>query len=77
MECSGIVTKLLEPLLDVASIDYIDGKEQLLRIIRKDRAVGILLPPVKKSGLFETVARAGALPRKSFSMGKAIENASI
>jgi hypothetical protein len=35
--------------------------------------VGILLPPVKKSGLFETVARFGPLPRKSFSMGESVE----
>jgi hypothetical protein len=79
---TGIATELLQPLLDnfvkeqnldVASIDYIHGEEELLRIITKDSAVGIVLPPVKKSGLFETVARAGALPRKSFSMGEAIE----
>jgi hypothetical protein len=35
--------------------------------------VGILLPPVKKAGLFQTVARSGPLPRKSFSMGEGIE----
>ncbi|MDR2101904.1 MAG: DUF1015 domain-containing protein, partial [Treponema sp.] len=34
---------------------------------------GLLLPPIKKSGLFQTVARRGPLPRKSFSMGEAPE----
>ena len=34
---------------------------------------GILLPPVGKADLFATVARSGPLPRKSFSMGEAVE----
>jgi len=42
-----------------------EGKERM--------ATGILLPPVKKSGLFETVSRLGPLPRKSFSMGHSCE----
>jgi hypothetical protein len=65
------------------SIDYIHGEEELFRLAGEfhrngeppagRRAVGILLPPVKKNGLFETVARTGPLPRKSFSMGAAVE----
>jgi hypothetical protein len=53
------------------SIDYIHGAEELFRLAEDPEkpAAGILLPPVKKSGLFETVARTGPLPRKSFSMG--------
>ena len=81
---SGIATACLQPLLDrrlelaagggvSLSIDYIHGEEELFRLAAKDRAVGILLPPVKKAGLFETVARSGPLPRKSFSMGEAEE----
>jgi len=37
------------------------------------QAVGILLPPFRKQGLFETVAKRGPLPRKSFSMGESSE----
>jgi hypothetical protein len=80
---AGIATEALQPLLDrlVAGrndrIDYIHGTEELFRIAAgasgEKPAAGILLPPVKKSGLFETVARSGPLPRKSFSMGEATE----
>ncbi|MDR0386919.1 MAG: DUF1015 domain-containing protein [Treponema sp.] len=61
------------------SIDYIHGEEELFRLAEGSASskapvrTGILLPPVKKSGLFETVARSGPLPRKSFSMGEGIE----
>jgi hypothetical protein len=77
----GIATASLQPLLDQAlsnsalSIDYIHGEDELFRLASAaDKpAVGILLPPVQKAGFFETVARGGPLPRKSFSMGEAEE----
>ncbi|MDR3145715.1 MAG: DUF1015 domain-containing protein [Treponema sp.] len=58
------------------SIDYIHGEEELFRLAGPEApapALGILLPPIRKTGLFETVARSGPLPRKSFSMGEAVE----
>ncbi|MDR2402766.1 MAG: DUF1015 domain-containing protein [Spirochaetaceae bacterium] len=58
------------------SIDYIHGEEELFRLAGPGSpapALGILLPPIRKTGLFETVARSGPLPRKSFSMGEAGE----
>ena len=59
------------------SIDYIHGEEELFSIAGASTAAapaaGILLPPIEKQGLFETVARSGPLPRKSFSMGEALE----
>jgi hypothetical protein len=55
------------------SIDYIHGEKELFRLAESPSTVGILLPPVRKNGLFETVARSGPLPRKSFSMGEACE----
>ncbi|MDR2134996.1 MAG: DUF1015 domain-containing protein [Treponema sp.] len=84
---TGIVTAALQPLLDRfagGAIDYIHGEEELLRLAgarppavgqrpEERRAVGILLPPVRKENLFETVARSGPLPRKSFSMGESVE----
>jgi hypothetical protein len=82
----GLATVALQPLLDQfvaaggappagsVSIDYIHGGEELIRLATgKEPAVGILLPPIRKDGLFETVARSGPLPRKSFSMGEAVE----
>jgi hypothetical protein len=75
----GLVIDSLEPLLDrhfkhrPGSIDYIHGEEELFKLSAQSSAVGLLLPPVKKSGLFQTVARRGPLPRKSFSMGEAEE----
>ena len=72
----GISTASLQPLLDQAvsrnNIDYIHGEDELFRLAG-DNATGILLPPVQKDGFFETVARCGPLPRKSFSMGEAGE----
>jgi len=83
---AGIATACLQPLLDKYAgdnpqlIDYIHDEEELFRLsgeggqAEKGRKVaGILLPPVQKSGLFETVARLGPLPRKSFSMGHSVE----
>jgi hypothetical protein len=84
VETSGgkMATMDMEPLLDqlkkdfsALSIDYIHGAKELCRLAQEgqNNAVGILLPPVQKKGLFETVARYGNLPRKSFSMGEAEE----
>jgi len=83
---AGIATACLQPLLDKYAgdnpqlIDYIHDEEELFRLsgeggkAEQDRkTAGVLLPPVQKSGLFETVARLGPLPRKSFSMGHSIE----
>jgi hypothetical protein len=88
-EASGLATVSLQPLLDSftargegigggpPSIDYIHGEEELFRLAAGQQggrpASGILLPPIRKEGLFETVAQSGPLPRKSFSMGEACE----
>jgi len=82
----GIATACLQPLLDKYAkdnpqlIDYIHDEEELFRLSGEGgkadsgrKAAGLLLPPVQKSGLFETVARLGPLPRKSFSMGHSVE----
>jgi hypothetical protein len=75
----GLVIDALEPLLEgrfgdrPGSVDYIHGREELFRLAAQPSVTGLLLPPVKKSGLFRTIARRGPLPRKSFSMGEAEE----
>jgi hypothetical protein len=80
---TGIAAACLQPLLDKAActnengksfhIDYIHDKAELLRLTASAHNAGILLPPVLKSGLFDTVAVYGPLPRKSFSMGHSCE----
>lgn len=77
----GLAADRLQPLLDglvkaeaIRGMDYIHGAEALFHLVSASSGnAGVLLPPVRKSGLFETVARSGPLPRKSFSMGDARE----
>ena len=75
----GISTAPLQPLLDEyvknrkLEIDYIHDEDEVFRLAADGKASGILLPPIQKAGLFETVARFGPLPRKSFSMGHSCE----
>jgi hypothetical protein len=75
-------TAAVQPLLDKyiaehkgVSIDYIHGDAEVKRIAGdpSKKAVGIILPPIQKEGLFQTVGKGGPLPRKSFSMGEAPE----
>jgi hypothetical protein len=59
-------------------IDYIHGAAELKRICAEQiaqgkKVAGLLLPPLHKEGLFETVAKSGPLPRKSFSLGESYE----
>jgi hypothetical protein len=63
----------IDPLLANQKIDYIHGAEELFRLADLPSAAGILFPPFNKNGLFETIAKSGPLPRKSFSMGSACE----
>jgi hypothetical protein len=77
---AGIATACLQPLLDEFAgdkpqlIDYIHDEKELFRLaVPGERRAAILLPPVQKSGLFQTVGRFGPLPRKSFSMGHSCE----
>ncbi|MDR2149740.1 MAG: DUF1015 domain-containing protein [Spirochaetaceae bacterium] len=75
-----LVTVDLQPVLDKlisqygGSLDYIHGSSELFRLLETDqKSVGLVLPPVIKSGFFDTIAAYGPLPRKSFSMGEAEE----
>lgn len=52
-------------------IDYIHGEDVVRRLCADGSAIGFLLPSMKKSELFPTVIKDGALPRKTFSMGHA------
>ncbi len=52
-------------------IDYIHGDDTARALGEKPNCATVLLPPVEKSGLFVSVLKNGALPKKSFSMGNA------
>lgn len=53
------------------TVDYIHGEDVVKRLCGADNTIGFLLPSMKKSELFPTVIKDGALPRKTFSMGHA------
>ena len=69
----------LQPLLDEfcrqhgCTIDFIHGSDEVLKLARVQGTTALLLPPVDKASFFDTIARRGPLPRKSFSMGEASE----
>ncbi len=54
-------------------IDYIHGTKDTIRLGKTKNQTAILLPPIAKDSFFQTIARRGVLPRKSFSMGEASE----
>lgn len=55
------------------ALDYIHGSDVLLELAARPDHVGFLLPAMDKHDLFATVARDGATPRKTFSLGEAHE----
>ena len=54
-------------------VDYVHGDEIVTRLGSQPGNAGFFLPGMKKSELFKTVIIDGVLPRKTFSMGEAIE----
>lgn len=70
----------LQPRLDAwlrrhpeAEIEYIHGAEECRRLGEAPDRLPIILGEFRRDTLFETVAKNGALVRKSFSMGEAAE----
>ncbi len=56
-----------------AKIDYLHGTDVVDFLGRQPGNLGFALPGISKSDFFKTVVLDGALPRKTFSMGEAIE----
>lgn len=52
-------------------VDFIHGEQTVRELGARPGCAALILPPVKKEGLFPWVLTRGALPRKSFSMGRA------
>ena len=52
--------------------DYIHGEDSV-RALADEKNLGFLLPDVSKNSFFETISKEGVFPRKTFSMGEAVE----
>jgi len=58
---------------EAGHIDYVHGEDATLKLGSQEGNLGFFLPSMKKSDLFKTVILDGSLPRKTFSMGEAVE----
>jgi len=56
-----------------SKVDYIHGAEVVTTLGSQPGRIGFYLPVMDKRDLFKTVILDGALPRKTFSMGEAVE----
>lgn len=56
---------------EAGDIDYIHGADVVDALCKEENAIGFILPEMAKEELFPTVVADGALPRKTFSMGRA------
>ena len=56
-----------------AGIDFIHGTDTLLHLADAPGRIGFVLPDFPKEQLFPYVMQHGVLPRKTFSMGTALE----
>lgn len=74
-ETYGIVQKFLDEYCARCGckVDYIHGEQSLRQICREKNCAGILMPALAKEDLFGYVLNHGPLPRKTFSMGEAVE----
>lgn len=56
------------------TVDYVHGEQSLSELVKNDKnSVGILFNKLDKKDLFGYVLKNGPFPRKTFSMGEAIE----
>jgi hypothetical protein len=73
---AGTIQGFLDSWLKIhpeTQIDYIHGSGSLAALGSKSGNLGLYLPPVDKGSFFATIIRNGAMPRKTFSMGEALE----
>ena len=54
-------------------VDYIHGEDSVKTLAQKPNSIGFMFDGMAKSQLFKTVIFDGALPRKTFSMGHAVD----
>ena len=76
-QCIGDMMTLMQDFMDEyvkksgSIIDYIHGDETTIKLSQEENCLGLILPAMDKSDIFETVALRGVFPRKSFSVGRA------
>ncbi len=77
---SNLPVGSLQPFLDgwlkrggATKIDYVHGADATVQLATQPGNCGFYLPSMPKGDLFKTVITDGALPRKTFSMGEAVE----
>jgi len=76
-DCIGDMLKTMQCFIDEyilqsgSSVDYIHGEDSTVKLGGGERCLGLILPAMDKSDLFETVALRGVFPKKSFSVGHA------
>ncbi|MFA5675641.1 MAG: DUF1015 domain-containing protein [Christensenellales bacterium] len=56
-----------------AKVDYIHGDDEFRTLAQEHASLGFVMEPVAKENLFNMVIKYGVLPRKSFSLGAAME----
>lgn len=74
-ECYEAVQGYIDTYIGIngGEVDYIHGLDVLRELGEKDNSIGIVMPRLPKNKLFKEVEDAGALPRKTFSIGEASE----
>jgi uncharacterized protein (DUF1015 family) len=76
-DCIGDMLTMMQSFVDEyvkkskSVIDYIHGGATAEKLAKGERCLGLILPAMDKSDIFETVALRGVFPRKSFSVGHA------
>ena len=72
----GTVQKFIDDYIaknPEAKVDYIHGEDSVKALAKKENSIGFMFDGMEKSQLFKTVIFDGALPRKTFSMGHAVD----
>lgn len=72
-ECYEQVQSFIDTYIAIngGEVDYIHGIKTLRTLAENDNCIGIVMPSMDKTELFDEVEKNGLLPRKSFSMGEA------
>ncbi len=72
LACDGYIKEYIEKV--GGKVDYIHGEQNLQTLVNQTKnSVGITFEKLDKGSLFEYVVKNGSLPKKTFSMGEAIE----
>lgn len=71
----GTLQKYLDKYLaeNGGEVDYIHGDDVVRELTSAKNTIGFMVDKMEKNDLFTTVIKDGALPRKTFSMGEAMD----